>query len=125
MAKVRDYHKLALDIIDVVGGQKNIVNATRCATRLRLVLKETPEGAKEKVSALAGVITVVENNGQFQVVIGTHVGEVYDSVAEALHLHRKSNSLSRTLLTVLSQRCLQYLHHSYTFLQQQVCCREP
>ena len=61
MAKVRDYHKLALDIIDVVGGQKNIVNATRCATRLRLVLKETPEGAKEKVSALAGVITVVEN----------------------------------------------------------------
>lgn len=74
MAKVRDYHKLALDIIDVVGGQKNIVNATRCATRLRLVLKETPEGAKEKVSALAGVITVVENNGQFQVVIGTHVG---------------------------------------------------
>ena len=43
MAKVRDYHKLALDIIDVVGGQKNIVNATRCATRLRLVLKETPE----------------------------------------------------------------------------------
>lgn len=86
MAKVRDYHKLALDIIDVVGGQKNIVNATRCATRLRLVLKETPEGAKEKVSALAGVITVVENNGQFQVVIGTHVGEVYDSIAEALHL---------------------------------------
>ena len=75
MAKVRDYHKLALDIIDVVGGQKNIANATRCATRLRLVLKETPEGAKEKVSALAGVITVVENNGQFQVVIGTHVGE--------------------------------------------------
>ena len=63
MAKVRDYHKLALDIIDVVGGQKNIVNATRCATRLRLVLKETPEGVKEKVSALAGVITVVENNG--------------------------------------------------------------
>ena len=86
MAKVRDYHKLALDIIDVVDGQKNIANATRCATRLRLVLKETPEGAKEKVSALAGVITVVENNGQFQVVIGTHVGEVYDSVAEALHL---------------------------------------
>ena len=39
MAKVRDYHKLALDIIDVVGGQKNIVNATRCSTRLRLVLK--------------------------------------------------------------------------------------
>lgn len=95
MAKVRDYHKLALDIIDVVGGQKNIANATRCATRLRLVLKETPEGAKEKVSVLAGVITVVENNGQFQVVIGTHVGEVYDSVAEALHLDASAKEVEQ------------------------------
>lgn len=103
MAKVRDYHKLALDIIDVVGGQKNIVNATRCATRLRLVLKETPEGAKEKVSALAGVITVVENNGQFQVVIGTHVGEVYDSVAEALHLDASTQEIEQPKQNIVNR----------------------
>ena len=103
MAKVRDYHKLALDIIDVVGGQKNIVNATRCATRLRLVLKETPEGAKEKVSALAGVITVVENNGQFQVVIGTHVGEVYDSVAEALHLDASAQEVEQPKQSIVNR----------------------
>ena len=103
MAKVRDYHKLALDIIDVVGGQKNIVNATRCATRLRLVLKDTPEGAKEKVSALAGVITVVENNGQFQVVIGTHVGEVYDSVAEALHLDASAQEIEQPKQSIINR----------------------
>lgn len=103
MAKVRDYHKLALDIIDVVGGQKNIANATRCATRLRLVLKETPEGAKEKVSALAGVITVVENNGQFQVVIGTHVGEVYDSVAEALHLDASTQEIEQPKQSIVNR----------------------
>lgn len=103
MAKVRDYHKLALDIIDVVGGQKNIVNATRCATRLRLVLRETPEGAKEKVSALAGVITVVENNGQFQVVIGTHVGEVYDSVAEALHLEASAQEVEQPKQSIVNR----------------------
>ena len=103
MAKVRDYHKLARDIIDVVGGQKNIVNATRCATRLRLVLKETPEGAKEKVSALAGVITVVENNGQFQVVIGTHVGEVYDSVAEALHLDASAQEIEQPKQNIVNR----------------------
>ena len=103
MAKVRDYHKLALDIIDVVGGQKNIANATRCATRLRLVLKETPEGAKEKVSALAGVITVVENNGQFQVVIGTHVGEVYDSVAEALHLDASAQEIEQPKQSIVNR----------------------
>lgn len=103
MAKVRDYHKLALDIIDVVGGQKNIVNATRCATRLRLVLKETPEGAKEKVSALAGVITVVENNGQFQVVIGTHVGEVYDSVAKALNLDASTQEIEQPKQSIVNR----------------------
>ena len=46
MAQVRDYSKLAKDIIREVGGDSNIINATRCATRLRLVLKETPKGGK-------------------------------------------------------------------------------
>lgn len=87
MAQVkRDYPKFAKDIIREVGGKENILNATRCATRLRLVLKETPEGAKEKVQELIGVITVVENSGQFQVVIGTHVGEVYENVMKNLNV---------------------------------------
>ena len=85
-AKVRDYKKLASDIIQIVGGKENISNATRCATRLRLVLKETPADAKKTVEKLPGVITVVENSGQFQVVIGNHVGDVYGYVSEELHL---------------------------------------
>ena len=82
---VRDYEKLAVDIIHAVGGKNNISKASRCATRLRLLLKETPAKAKEELSALTGVITVVENNGQFQVVIGTHVGKVFDKVASELN----------------------------------------
>ena len=58
--KVRDYGKLARDIIREAGGKENIVNATRCATRLRLVLNKTPETAMEKISSMPGVITVVE-----------------------------------------------------------------
>ena len=83
---IRDYEKLAVDIIEAVGGEKNIVKASRCATRLRLVLKDTPNDANKRVSALTGVITVVENGGQFQVVIGTHVGKVFDKVASELNL---------------------------------------
>ena len=49
---VRNYPKLALQILEKVGGEKNIVSATRCATRLRLVLRETPAGAKETVGEL-------------------------------------------------------------------------
>lgn len=84
--KIRDYTRLASEIIREVGGKQNISNVARCATRLRLVLRETPKGAKERVGNLAGVITVVETGGQFQVVIGTHVGEVFDQVAKELNL---------------------------------------
>lgn len=87
---VRDYEKLAVDIINAVGGKENIVKAARCATRLRLVLKETPKDANKKVSGLTGVITVVENNGQFQVVIGTHVGKVFDKVQTIVDLDDSS-----------------------------------
>ncbi|WP_366249019.1 beta-glucoside-specific PTS transporter subunit IIABC [Terribacillus aidingensis] len=84
--KVRDYPKLAGDILEAVGGEENIVNATRCATRLRLVLKRSKLSAKQEVNSLPGVITVVENNGQFQVVIGQHVGDVYDEFAKLVNL---------------------------------------
>lgn len=90
---VRDYEKLALDVIELTGGKDNISSAARCATRLRLVLKETPADAHEKVAALPGVITVVEKGGQFQVVIGPHVGDVFAIVAKELNLDEKTTEL--------------------------------
>ena len=69
---VKDYQKLEHDIIRLAGGADNIASAQRCATRLRLVLKNTPGQAEEKIKALPGVITVVQKQGQFQVVIGNH-----------------------------------------------------
>ena len=103
MAQVRDYNKLAHDIIREVGGAQNIVNATRCATRFRLVLKETPAGAKEKIAEMPGVITVVENNGQFQVVIGTHVGDVYAAAAEILHLDENAEEVEQPKQSVVNR----------------------
>lgn len=103
MAKIRDYSKLARDIISEVGGESNIANVTRCATRLRLVLRETPADAKERVATLPGVITVVENNGQFQVVIGTHVGEVYQETAELLHLDEDNQGAGEPKRSILNR----------------------
>ncbi|MCK2157364.1 beta-glucoside-specific PTS transporter subunit IIABC [Exiguobacterium sp. 17-1] len=79
MSKVRDYQQLAHSILEAVGGEDNIISVARCATRLRLVLKRSDAKAKDQVAALPGVITVVESGGQFQVVIGQHVGEVYEA----------------------------------------------
>lgn len=84
--KVRDYSQLAKDILEAVGGEENVIGATRCATRLRLVLKRSDPKAKDKVASMPGVITVVENSGQFQVVIGQHVGEVYEKFAGLVNL---------------------------------------
>ncbi|MGR4050946.1 beta-glucoside-specific PTS transporter subunit IIABC [Kosakonia cowanii] len=81
MAVIRDYNKLASDILREVGGEENISNFSRCATRLRLVLNETPATAKSNVQSLPGVIAVVESGGQFQVVIGTHVADVFNALS--------------------------------------------
>lgn len=85
---IRNYDKLGKSIIQLVGGEENIISAQRCATRLRLVLKHTPDDAHEKITKLPGVITVVEKGGQFQIVIGPHVGDVFDVVSGALNLDK-------------------------------------
>ncbi|EGA91438.1 PTS system beta-glucoside-specific transporter subunit IIABC [Planococcus donghaensis MPA1U2] len=101
-AKIRDYSKLAKDILEAVGGEENIVNATRCATRLRIVLKRSKPEAKAMVSEMTGVITVVENSGQFQVVIGQHVGEVFEEFSNLIKLD-SSETVSDNKGTVLNR----------------------
>lgn len=106
-AKIRDYTKLAKNILDAVGGEENVVSATHCATRLRLVLKHSNPKAKEEVSSMPGVITVVENSGQFQVVIGQHVGEVFEKFSSLVNLdtydeqnQNKGTILNRVIATM-------------------------
>lgn len=105
--KVRDYSKLAKDILEAIGGDENVIGVTRCATRLRIVLKRSKPEAKAKVSAMPGVITVVENSGQFQVVIGQHVGEVYDQFSDLVKVDQndevtenKGTVLNRVIATM-------------------------
>ncbi|MBD5559019.1 MAG: PTS transporter subunit EIIC [Clostridia bacterium] len=82
--KIRDYAKLAADIKKEVG-ESNIVSATHCATRLRLVLKDSPDKAvTDRISSMPAVIQVVEKGGQYQIVIGTHAKDVYEELAKTL-----------------------------------------
>ena len=85
-AKIRDYTKLAADICEAVG-KDNIISAANCATRLRLVLKETPSAeVTKRISEMPAVIQVLENGGQYQIVIGTHAKDVYEALAQLLDL---------------------------------------
>ncbi|PSL41670.1 PTS system beta-glucosides-specific IIC component [Planomicrobium soli] len=101
-AKIRDYSKLAKDILEAVGGEENVVSATRCATRLRIVLKRSKPEAKAAVSEMPGVITVVETGGQFQVVIGQHVGEVFEEFSSLVKLDT-TNDVSENKGTIVNR----------------------
>lgn len=82
--KIMDNHKIALQIIDGVGGKENVSGLTHCFTRLRFVLKDESRASKEKVSSIEGVIQVVEASGQFQVVLGNKVEAIYDEIMPLL-----------------------------------------
>ncbi|EGT5044209.1 hypothetical protein DAF96_13775 [Clostridioides difficile] len=72
------YCDLSKEIIEGVGGLENISYVTHCATRLRFKLKNIGKANTENLKKNNGVITVVESGGQYQVVIGNHVSEVYN-----------------------------------------------
>lgn len=99
MAKqVRDYGKLAADIKDAIG-ESNIVSATHCATRLRLVLKETPDASvTKKIEQMPGVIQVAQGAGQYQVVIGTHAKDVYEHLAGIMTFSEDAPEVKTSLL---------------------------
>lgn len=66
-----DYRKTAQDILDHVGGSKNIASAARCATRLRLVIADNKKVSKEALENVDGVKGVFEASGQLQIILGT------------------------------------------------------
>ncbi|MCG9533762.1 PTS beta-glucoside transporter subunit IIABC [Providencia huaxiensis] len=78
------YQALAEQIIENVGGKDNVVDLIHCATRLRFKLKESQKSNAEQLKQSPEIITVVESGGQFQVVIGNHVNEVFQAVNQLL-----------------------------------------
>ena len=75
-----DYTDLAKDIVEHVGGKENVKNVRHCITRLRFQLKDEGKADTEYLKKRDGVVTVVQAGGQYQVVIGNHVPDVYEAV---------------------------------------------
>ncbi len=75
-----DYKKPAAEILRLVGGEKNVASVTNCMTRLRFNLNDAKKADVEAIKKTKGVQGVVTKNGQFQVVIGTDVGNVCDEI---------------------------------------------
>lgn len=82
----KNYDELAQDILEHVGGRDNVNSLVHCITRLRFRLKDESKADDEYLKQREGVVTVVKSGGQYQVVIGNEVTDVFDAVSKVGHL---------------------------------------
>ncbi|TGD22717.1 PTS beta-glucoside transporter subunit IIABC [Companilactobacillus suantsaicola] len=87
-----NYDQLATDIVENVGGKENINSLIHCITRLRFYLKDDKKANDDTIENLPGVISVAKAGGQYQVVIGQAVTDVYDAVIDQIGAQYTNNA---------------------------------
>ena len=78
--RTMDYKKTAAAIVEGVGGTGNVKGLTHCVTRLRFSLADEGKANADALKATDGVVGVVQQGGQYQVIIGNEVDGVYDAI---------------------------------------------
>ncbi len=89
-----NYKKLAEEILDDVGGKENVNSLVHCATRLRFQLKDSSKANKASLQEKDEVLEVVKSGGQYQVVIGSMVDEVFNELVKLANLSMNNESQS-------------------------------
>ncbi|MGM0212480.1 MULTISPECIES: beta-glucoside-specific PTS transporter subunit IIABC [unclassified Enterococcus] len=97
------YEELAKDIISNIGGKENVISLTHCITRLRFKLKDENKANTEFLKSRNGIITVVQSGGQYQIVIGNNVADVYTDVVEIGGLQNDSEQKTKEKTSVLDK----------------------
>lgn len=87
-----DYKVMAKNILEKIGGAENVRNMTHCATRLRLTLHDAAKADDQAVENIDGVINVINKAGQYQLLIGTEVGKLYDEFEPLVKGNESSGS---------------------------------
>ncbi len=80
------YQKLIEAILEAVGGKENVVSATHCFTRLRLHFRDDSIVDDAKVKAISGVVGVNKQGKEYQLIIGTEVGNLYPEFVDLVGL---------------------------------------
>lgn len=88
----KKYTQLAEQIIEKVGGKENINDVYHCQTRLRFKLKDESKADTKALEAMDGVAKVMINAGVYQVVIGTHVADVFEEIEKKVDLKKGNDS---------------------------------
>ena len=82
----KDYRSIAAQIIEIVG-KDNIISATHCATRLRLIVKDKDAIDTKKLEKVDLVKGTFFNAGQYQIILGTGIVNKVYAELEGLGLH--------------------------------------
>lgn len=82
--KKMKYDQMIEKILPAIGGEENISSVVHCATRLRFVLKDESKADDEAVKNIPGILQLVKKAGQYQLVIGNDVGEVYAELMQKI-----------------------------------------
>lgn len=91
-----DYTQLATEVVKAIGGKENIISVNNCMTRLRFVLKDDTIPNQENLKSINGVKGVMNQGGQYQVIIGTHVSEVVKDVRKVAGILDTDTASSET-----------------------------
>lgn len=87
----KEYLNLAREIVNKVGGEANIDDVYHCQTRLRFSLNDESKADKDGLEAMADVAKVLISGGVFQVVIGTHVKDVFEEIEKIIPLKNRDD----------------------------------
>lgn len=91
------YQALAKEIVKNVGGKENVAGLVHCITRLRFTLRDEGIAKDQVLKDMEGVVTVMKSGGQYQVVIGNHVPEVFEDVMQLLDIGEGEEKSGRLL----------------------------
>lgn len=86
------YKDFNTKIIELVGGKDNVQAVVHCMTRLRFTLKDRSKAKTEEIKKMDGVVDVVSNDVAYQIIVGTHVSEVYSELISMLGISGEANS---------------------------------
>lgn len=88
----KEYQTLATQIIALVGGKENVANVYHCQIRLRFTLVDNLKADTEDLEKLDGVTKVIINAGQYQIVIGTHVADVFEEIEKLVEISQDTTT---------------------------------
>lgn len=104
-----DYVSTSKQILEAVGGAGNVATATHCMTRLRLVLNDESKADDAKVNKIKGVKSVIKQGGQYQIVIGNEVSNLFKEFEKLGNFSETGNAAPKKAEGNIVQRLMGFV----------------